>query len=329
MDKEGIMGRNTKYGIVGHYGLDVEHTPPEIVSKKKKKQLWLRWVDPKEERSDKDERAAVARYWGGWEEGSGLLFDSDVWQRRIHLISPLWDDDKTPSHLTLWRVIDHAPRAGINVCGWFAVGPRYAAMYRLLYERGLEITQFAEKIIEMSHNRRVFDGERRDEVTGSIHPHYREEQVGEVFYGGTIMDSRSMANSLQNETFEEIYNRCGIQDLRPASGQHDDVQIPRLKTNWMWIDFQKPHPWNKDEDGKPLMGCPNLFVFAGRCDDFVNEVEGLQQAPPGAAGLINKKNPHHAVDVAKYWASDNPCYMGDDPKDYDEGERRGNQYTGY
>jgi len=323
------MATHTRFGTVECYQLSVESTPPEILSKKKRKALYDRWVNPELPRSEKDMRAAVARYWGGWEEGSGLLFDSDVWQRNVHVINPLWADDATPENLTKWRVIDHAPRVGINVCAWFAVGPKRAVMYRLLYERGLEISQFAKKIIEMSHNEQVFVENVPDDVTGSIHPHYVEKCVREEYWGGTVMDSRSMAQSVQNETFEEIYNRCGIQDIRPASGQADEIQIPRLKSEWMCIDYSKPHPWHKDEDGTPVMGCPRLFVFDGMCGEFVMEVEGLQVSAPGAAGLINKKNPHHSVDCAKYWASDSPCYMGDVNKEDEDEGRSGNKFTGY
>ena len=322
------MGANTRFGTVECYGLSVETTPPAILTKKKRKALFDRWVNPDMPRSDKDTRAADARYYGFWEEGSGLLFDSDVWQRNVHVITPLWDDDKTPGKFTLWRTIDHAPRSGINVCAWFAVGPKRAVMYRLLYERGLEISQFAKKIIEMSHNRQVFDDHQKDDVTGSIHPYYHEEQTGEAFYN-TLMDSRSMANEQQNETIASIYNRCGIKAIQAASGQADDIQIPRLKSDWMLIDYTKEHPWNKDQEGKPMMGCPRLFVFEGRCNQFIMEVEGLQKAKPDAAGLINKKNPHHAIDAAKYWASDSPCWMGDEEKDDIQEDNRGTPYTGY
>jgi len=325
------MATHTRFGTVSTYYLSVESTPDAILSKKKRKALFDRWVNPKLKRSEKDVRAAVARYWGcGWEEGSGLLFDSDVWQRNIHVIKPLWDDDKTPEHLTKWRVIDYAPRSGINVCAWFAVGPKRAVMYRLLYERGLEIPEFVKKIIEMSHNKQVFDEHLRDDVTGSIHEYYHEECVTESYWGGTIMDSRSMAQPQQNETLGEIFTRYGIPDMRPANGQQDDIQIPRLKTNWLWIDYQKQHPWNKDEIGNPMMGCPRLFFFEGRCNEFITEIEGLQKAKEGAAGLVNKKDPHHSIDCAKYWASDMPCYMGDENKDEDgEKEKKGNPYTGY
>jgi len=322
------MGHITQYGIVSRYGLNVEDTPTEIVSKKRRKALFTRWADPNMPRSDKDERAAVARFFGGWEEGSGLLFDSDVWQRNIHVINPLWDDKSTPDNLTKWRVIDYAPRAGVNVCAWFAVGRKYAVMYRLLYERNVEIVEFAKMVIEASHNEQVFDEARPHEITGSVHKHYHENQCREVFYGGTLLDSRSMSQSLQGETLEEIYNRYGINDLRPASGQCDEIQIPRLK-DWLKIDFTEEHPWHKDEAGKPRMGCPKLFLFDGRCDDFVFEIEGLQKALPGASGMLNKKDPHHAIDCAKYWASDSPSFMGDIEEEPEVEERRGNRWTGY
>ena len=319
----------TRFGTVSSYQLSIDCVPMAILTKKRRKKLYDSWVNPKMSRSRKDERAAIARYWGGWEEGSGLLFDSDVWQRKVHIINPLWDDDKTPDFLTKWRVIDYGPKAGVNVCAWFAVGPKRAVMYRLLYERGVEIAEFAKMIIEASHNRQILDEERRHDVTGSIHQYYHEEQCKEVFWGGTLLDSRSMAQSLQGETLEEVFNRYGLHDIRKACGQNDDIQIPRLK-DWLRIDYSVQHPWRKDENGEPEMGCPKLFVFDGRCEDFVNEISTLGKAKAEAAGIMDKKAPSHSIDAAKYWASDNPVYMGDVEKENQEEDTESHTpVTGY
>ena len=324
------MGQSTKFGVVSVFGIDIESVPEAVITRDKRKKLYDRWVNPKYPRSQKDERAAIARYWGGWEEGSGLVFDSDVWQRSIHVINPLWEDDKIPKDYTKWRVIDYGAANGINVCGWFAVSPKFIFVYRLLYERGLEIADLCREVIKRSHNKQVLDDERRNEVTGSINQYFHEEQEAETFWGGTILDSRSCSQSQQGETLEQIFSRYGLKDVRGSCGQRDEIQIPRLK-DLMRIDYAKPHPFRKNENGEPFMGCPQLFVFDGRCGDLVSEIEGLGNAPPGAAGIINKKDPSHAIDVCKYMASDNPRYMGDNPyyDDGDEVEQAGTPYTGY
>jgi len=325
------MSAITRFGVVANHCITIDAVPEAVLSKKKHKVLYDRWVNPKYPRSAKDERAAIARFWGGWEEGSGLLFDTDVWQRTIHVINPLWPDDKTPLDVTKYRSIDYAPRAGTNVCAWFAVGPRYVVMYRLLYQKGLEIAEFVRKIIEMSYNEQVLIGSEENDVTGDIHKRYQEKQKVEVYWGGTIIDSRSLSQAQKGETLEEIFERYGIPDISAACGQNDDIQIPRMK-DWLRIDYTKEHPWNKDEEGKPIMGCPKMFVFDGMCDAFIKEVEGLRKAPLGSVGLMNKKDPSHSIDAGKYFCSANPQYMGDilsSENDDDGMIRRGNEFTGY
>ena len=141
--------------------------------------------------------------------------------------------------------------------------------------------------------------------------------------------------SQQGQSLEAIFSRYGLQDIRAAVGQKDKIQIPRLK-DWLRIDFNKKHPYNVQEDGTPMTGCPRLFFFDGRCGEMVSEIEGLRKADPTKVQgdtLIEKKDPHHGIDTCKWWASDDPCFMGDEANrqedDYDDGQNEGCPYTNY
>uniref|UniRef100_A0A6M3IJ26 Terminase n=1 Tax=viral metagenome TaxID=1070528 RepID=A0A6M3IJ26_9ZZZZ len=334
--KRGIWdGHRTRGKIVGRYHLDVASTPDCIMSAKKKKEAFDEYVNPKISRSRADERRGHACYYPGWEPGSGLLFDADVWQRKLHVINPLWDDDKVPEDWTKWRVVDYASSVGVNVCSWFAVGPEFAVLYRLIYERGLEIHDFAELIIRMSYNERVFIEHRKEEGTGNIYEYWEERQTHEVYYGGTLLDPRSASQSQQGQTLVDIFIRYGLLDMRGACGQRDEIQIPRLK-DWLRLDYNKPHPSAVDYDGKPVMGCPRLFFFDGKTSDAVIEMETLRlpDSDRQSSGVMDKRDPSHFIDTAKYWASDNPSYMGDSARiernvERDEANQAGNPYTGY
>lgn len=296
-------GQNTMGKSIGRYHLSVESTPEAIIPKKKKEALHKQWADPKTRRSEKDERAAVARYWGGWEEGSGLVFDE--FSRAIHVINPLWE--RPPDDWTKWRSIDYGDN-GVTCCSWFAVSPQgWAVCYRVLYERGLLVAETAQKIIELSGNTRTYDGEDVDPVTGTVYKRYIENQSREVFYN-SILDSRSAAQNKQGPTLLELFERYGL-ELNVASGQRNEIQIPRLK-DWLRVDWSKDHPWRKDAEGKPAKGRPALYFFDGACEQGIVEVESLQK-DKNDPRKIARKQPDHFVDTAKYWASDDPCFMGD------------------
>ena len=65
-------GINTHGSTVARYTLSIDTTPEVLITKKKRKALYDKHANPDIRRSEKAKRAAVARYWGGWEEGSGL-----------------------------------------------------------------------------------------------------------------------------------------------------------------------------------------------------------------------------------------------------------------
>jgi hypothetical protein len=318
-------GDNRGGNKVSFYHLGIDSAPDAIISPKKKKELWSRWVDPSQARSRKEQREAIARYHGGWEEGSGMVFDTDVYQRKTHVIHPLWPDDNVPNNLTLWRAIDYGSAKGYNVCLWLAVDQsNNAFVYRSIYESRLEIAEFVQMIIERSHNDRTEIGQYKDEVTGNIYQMFEEVQKKEVYYGGTILDPRSAAQAQQGQTLEEIFCRYGLRDIRPGCGQRDDIQIPRLLDH-MRIDWTREHIVTKEK------GCPSLFFFDGETTELTREIERARLPDEGRTGMIHHKDAQHGIDALKYVISDSPRYMGDtySEPDYNEESPRGSLFTGY
>ena len=298
-------GKDTKGRTMKWYGMDVESTPDAIISPEKKQQLWRQWADPSVARSEKDERAAVARYWGGWEEGSGLVFDE--FDRAVHVIPPLWQDGKAPRNWTKWRVIDFGD-AGVTACAWLAVSPSgIAVCYRLLYEKGFNIAQTCKEIIERSHNKQVELYKDASEIQGAVFTFYEEQQCSEQFYA-TLLDSRSCSQRQMGNTLEDIFGMYGVQ-VTPACGQKNEIQIPRLK-EWLSVDRSKPHILLKKEDGTPLMGAPKLYIF-DNCHSLIEEIEAMEK-DKDHPGRLAKHCEDHAIDTLKYWASDDPRYFGDD-----------------
>jgi len=318
-------GTNTRGKSVARYHMSIASVPEAIISKKKKKERWDEWANPAIMRTEKDERAAVARYWGGWEQGSGLLFEE--WQRSVHVINPLWEDDKTPRNFTKWRVIDYGDTS-VTCCLWFAVAPSgIAFLYRCYYEKGKLIADSAKDIIEMSHNKQVPIDQLVDERTGNVYDQYYEEQCGEQIYT-TLLDSRCCAKRQQGQTLEEIFGRYGLEVI-PACGQTNQIQLPRFK-DWLRVDYRQSHISKINPDGTPCAGGSRLYFFDGKAESVVMELESLQQDPIDPF-KINRRQSHHSVDCLKYWASDDPQYFGDILKEESHEPTRSNvaPYTGY
>ncbi len=324
-------GRAKKGRTVGRYNLDMETTPDVIVSQKKKKERYDRYVNPEIKRSDKDARRGLAVYYPGWEPGGGLLFGADVWDRQIHLIKPLWADDKVPKDWTKWRVIDYSDKK-TTCCSWWAVGPKYIVLYRVLYESDLLVAQSARKIIEMSHNRQIPAGIEPDVDVGATYQRWEEDQCGEQFYT-TLLDARAAKWRKDSRTVMELFQRHGIQSIMEASAEFDENQIPRLK-DLLLIDRDVPHPFNKGPDGKPLMGASRVYFFDIPCiEPAVEEIEGMPEDPKAEGKkVMDHRYAHDFIDTAKYFASDDPRYYGavginEREERHEEGEAT--PYTGY
>ena len=330
--KRGIYdGRNTRGRTVGRFHMDIPSTPKAIVTESKKKQAYDQYVNPKIDRSRKDERRGLATYFPGWEPGGGLLFDADVWQPRVHIIPDLWEKKVgPPKDWTLWRSVDYADR-GVTCCSWWAVGPQFAVLYRLLYERNLLIADTVQRIIEMSGNERAELPPRDDQVTGNTYKVYKEVSKRETFYRD-ILDSRAAKWRQQGESVIDMFQRYGMSNMDTASSEHNETQIPALK-DWLRIDWGVNHPFLKEEDGSPYKGCPKVFVFESCSTPVIDELEGLPENEEGTR-VLSKGHIHDFIDSAKYWASDGPQYLGDywgkeDNDEYGPTQPRRTPETGY
>jgi hypothetical protein len=165
----------------------------------------------------------------------------------------------------------------------------------------------ARQIIERSHNKQVPSGELVDEGSGAVYTLYIEKMVGEQYYS-SIIDSRSAAQQKMGATLINIFQRYGL-ELSTASGQRDNIQIPRLK-EWLSLDMGKEHISRKDEAGFLEMGAPRMYFFDGRTEPAVREFESLALDPDDSS-KIKLHQANHTIDAAKYFCSDNPAYYGE------------------
>lgn len=324
-------GRKRGGKTVGRYNMDVESTPAVILTPDKKRERYDRYVNPDIERTERDARRGLAVYYPGWEPGGGLLFGPDVWDRDIHLIKPLWADDAVPKEWTKWRVVDYADKK-TTCCSWWAVGPECMVLYRLLYEQELLVATTARRMIEMSHNGQTFLKTERDDESSVSYDRFTEVQDHEQFYV-TLLDPRAAQWRKDTFTVIELFRRYGLESIIEASTAWNEVQIPMLK-DLLRIDREKPHPFNKKEDGAPVMGAARLYFFDIPCvRPAVDEMESLPE-DPGVEGkrVMDVRVAHDFVDTAKYFASDGPRYMGtmvnDEKEERHEG-RKATPYTGY
>ena len=311
---------------IGRYSMDIPSTPDAVVSKKKKKAMYDLYANPEVERSRKVERHGLAVYYPGWEPGAGLCFGPDVWQREVHVINRLWDDDKIPNTWTKWRVIDYAPNKTTAVL-FIAVGPlklpngqtiTAAVMYRTLYEQNILISDCASRIIQMSHNEQREIGEEEYGELGERRKRFEEVQTKEEYFSDLI-DSRIGTQKQGAEMNIDTFIRYGLINLAPASGAKNEDQFSAAR-EWLKIDYTLPHPFLKNEDGTPKMGCPRFFVVDGECEGFIDEIEGMPSDEKGIS-VIDTKFPHDALDAFKYWASDSPGWYhstNEPVEDYDD-----------
>ena len=357
-------GKKADGRSVARYAMDVASTPDFIISPKKKLQLYDKYANPKIKRDDETRLRGIGTYYPGFQPGAGLAFDLKVWRKEIHEIPRLWDDTKTPTAMTKWRVIDYAPKKTTCVI-WVAVGPLWliardtgralntgadrnmvvGILYRSLYETNILVSHAASMVIEMSHNtRRLVDRERDDE-TNTTYDVYEEVQSGEQFYRDLI-DSRMSAHSVQGATIGELFERSGMVNLDMSSGARNTDQYSSL-FDWLKIDPAAIHPWNKDHTGVPARGCPRLFFFSDAALEIVNEIETTPEEPVErkklrrqSVGVIDERYPHDGLDCLKYLASDDPCWIGDDvdgggkrqDEEYEDARedlRAGTPFTGY
>lgn len=335
---------------IGRYNIDMECVPDAIISKKKKEEAYNRYVNPKVKRDKKTERRGLACYYPGWEPPSEAVFDPDVWDQDYHIISRLWEDNKTPKCFTLSRSVDYCDK-NITAVGWIATAPLSVIervtgrsmnegvdkslvvniLYRSVYEDNQLIAGLVHKIINLSHNEISSLGKEYNEETHNTYERFEEIESSEQYFVD-VLDSRIAAQRQQGETVLDCFERYGMTNIQAASGLPNADQIPLLK-DIMRIRWNKVHPWHVDHEGKPMMGCPCFFVFDGVADGIIDEIESIPQDTgtyAKSSPIIDKRHTHDGIDMLKYWASEGVGWVGDDPeRPEEEDDDEATPYTGY
>ena len=297
--KRELVDQNSEVaGTIGHYSMCIRDTPDALITPAKKKELYDRWVNPNVERDVKQQKAAVARYWGGFEEGAGLVFDN--FDTALHVIEPLWPDNAIPKHLPKWRVVDFGSQ-GTTCVSWFTLlATGEAVCYRMLYEQSLTIADTVRMMIEMSYNKQVESYTEYDEKAGASFKHYEEQITGEE-YVATILDSRSCQVPQYGRSVSEIFQNYGITVL-PACGERDMAQIPRLR-EWLAFDKDRLHVTiNK-------AGSPRMYFVNGRCNAGIQEIMSYRRSDRNNE-VAATNQPDHFIDTCKYFVGVNPEKWG-------------------
>lgn len=288
------------------YGTGIDDVPDALITKEMKKKLYDQWANPAFERSEHMEREGVARYWGGWQVGGGMVFPE--FKKSIHVIPPIWKDNKPPADWTKVRVIDYAD-SGVTCCSWFAVGPGNVAIcYQVMYERNLVVYETVEQIIMMSGNKMSEVGTEYDELTRVQYTIYEELET-ESHFEKTLIDSRSGAQLKNGVSLIDLFTRYGLR-VEGASGAPDKQQVPLLR-DLLRVDYGRDHIMKKENDGTMTKGAAMLYFVDGYTDMAIHEIENLCLDTGESERLIAKGQDDHAVDTLKYFASEGVTYQGD------------------
>jgi len=279
-----------------HRKISIEDVPDEIYSKDKKAAAKFQHVtEPNAKQDERALRAAVARYWGGFEVGGGKIFSE--WNPEFHFINQF---DYKKYKPTYYRMIDH----GEDPCAAavFAVMPwGDAVMIKEYYEFGKNIDQNSQGILEMCGNTRR---KTHSEFVGNNQWEVYDEITGGMEFRSSELDCRSFAQK-SGETgrlLGSIYNNAGLKCTR-ADGRHDDALFPILK-EWLSINKERKHIY--EEIGIPVpkeiqgFGAPRLYVF-NTCSNFKNEIETY----------IGTDENDHLLSVAKFFTARDRPYLGD------------------
>jgi len=312
---------------VSVYRISMDDVPDEIVSEKKKKQAYDKWVRlPKESGNTKKQREGKARYYGLPESSEGLVFDN--WNASVQLIDPF----KIPRGWSLYRATDPG-RVHKFACLWAAVAPwGDVVIYRELCESGLGMDDAVKTIHEKSGNtrRQIATVPNSD---GYVIPVFEEVQSGER-YQWTVMDSRAFSAPAREPamTQGQIFARMGLR-CRKASGIKSELAIPIVK-EWFEPIPNRPHILVKmkilDEvktpDGDILTSAPRLYVF-NTCTHFRNEIESYCNKPDSEQP---EKGEDDCMNALKYLLLANPKYNGEiDFEEYEEYPQSSNSRFSY
>jgi phage terminase large subunit-like protein len=319
----------TKSRKMAQYKIGIKDVPDEIMSKEKKKALFIQFVEePRMLNDEKGIRVGEARFNGGWEVGGGVVISA--WNPDIHMIAPF---DIWKFKPTLYRMIDH----GENPCAMllFAVMPwGDAVIFKEYYDFGHSPAKNCEQMVELCGNERLLAKDFTFE--GQTWQIYDESPRKMDFYASE-MDGRSF-NSRSKEsgrTIGQLYNDSGCR-VTPASNmlgvRKDGTGLISMLCQWFEMDKQRKHiDWRLGRKYPSVctkVGAPAMYAF----NNLVNlkkEIEGW---------TINQKTGRpvdkddHLVSCLKFFTGRERPYLGDygvDEEQEVKSDMAVNKTTGY
>jgi len=337
-------GNNTRGKSVGRYNNDMESTPDAIVGKKKKKQGFDQYVNPKMERSEDDAKRGMACYYPGWQPGAGLVLEN--FDSSTHIIPTYDRSHPLCKDTTKYRGTDHGlsrPCATV----WAEVFPwGDICIYREYYKKGGTIPMHAVNIVAASGNTRAEVGLYQDSEIMDARRTYEEVFTSER-YMGSVLDGRSFASPSQEimGTMGQVYNQYGLwctaakcsKSAKGAKGEMFNQQVENTKT-YLRRDPERPHimwqfrkrkviteeqyqTWLENRNGEWKFG--STIYFVDSLDFTFREFRqwGLKNDRPEDA------NNHIVGGALQYLIAEMPRYFGtmwdDKDVDWDEVQETG------
>ena len=321
------LGNYTFGKTIGRYKISVDQVPDAVLSSEKKAELYKQWVEePRKNQNEEDMRKAEARYYGGWESGSGLVIDNYIPQH--HIIPAYKRYHHIVNGTSKYRGMDHGlGRPGAAI--WLEVFPwGDCVVYREYFQKGKTVPYHAKKIVELSGNTMQRAGEWNDLDTIAPYPIFSEVFEGER-YRASVLDGRSFASPSQERqcSLGHLYQDCGL-DCSAARGGHNfkeggGGQVQKLKQFFtvipdrvhimtqFWkrkmISDDTYQAWLKGHDGNPRNGA-HLYIVVD-CRWIQNEIRQWRINPK--TGLPEDKN-DHLMAALKYVIAEDPMYFGSD-----------------
>ena len=187
---------------------------------------------------------------GNWDVFEGQFFREFF--RDKHVVQPF----VIPESWLRFRSIDPSGRDGITSCHWYAIDWNSRVfVYREHYGTGKDADQHAKEIARLS------EGEK---------------------YRYTVIDSAAFSKLGLPETMAEIYNRCGVSGLTPASKQR--------VVGWNTVHTYLR--WDENTD-------PKIKIFS-TCENLIRTLPSLVHDDLHPEDL-NIKGEDHSADELRYF----------------------------
>ena len=307
---------------VGRYKISMEDVPEAVLSKERKAELKKQWVtDPEKTGDQRTLRKAQARYWGGWESGSGLVLDN--FDDLVHVIPPIDLKHEVFRKSTKYRSLDHGTQRP-TACLWAVVFPWGDVLgYREYYVAGEVVPKHALAIVKASGNMRRVVDTVTDEEQGSTYSVWMEDQVNERYFS-SVLDSRDAGKRAHERqcTLGQLYNDYGV-NCTPAKGLKNRDIIPRMRA-MLEIDPARKHimaylfehgmiskesfdAWLEPRNGNMFGGA--RFYITSDMPHFLAEVRAWALKPD--TDEPQAEDDHLAGACFKYLVMEEPRYMGD------------------